>query len=204
MKYRTKRGLVLALSVLLLVFLYLFKNYSSFVRVAGVIFGSWLFYFFDHAFGLDFKLRHYFYMFAILFFGIFLTPLYFVSSSYDKVLHLLMPILGCIMIFYFVDRQKVSFKWKLLITLMIIISFLALHEVGEYIIDYFWDFKLQGVYLRDVTGLEKFNLVLPKNDDTMIDMMFGIAGGVIFVIGKSVCYFYNNRLKGLVGKRKKR
>ena len=72
---------------LLLILFYLFRNLSEAVRIGGVIFGLILFYSIDHFFDIKFKTHHYIYVLAILFFGILLSPLYFISSSYDKILH---------------------------------------------------------------------------------------------------------------------
>ncbi|MCK4553244.1 hypothetical protein KAT80_03500 [Candidatus Pacearchaeota archaeon] len=193
MNYKRKRRLIIGVSLFLLLIVYLFKNFSLGTRVIGFIFGFIVFYAFDDLFKIDFKLRHYSCMFLILLFGILLSPLYFVSENYDKILHLLMPILGSFLLFYIIDKQKLNFQWKILITFMFVVSFLTIHEIGEYLIDVLWDFKLQGVYLRDISGLEKFNLILPKNDDTMIDLILGVISGLLFVFGKTVSFFYNQR-----------
>jgi len=193
MEYKLKRRLIIGISIILLIILYIFKNYNFMIRIAGFLFGLWAFYFIDHAFYLKFKFRHYVYIFLILILGILLSPLYHISESYDKILHLAMPILASIMIFFIVNKMKIKFQWKILITFTAVLSILALLEIGEYLFDMFLDFKLQGVYLRDISGLEKYNLILEKNDDTMIDMMLGFAGAIIFSISKSISYFYNKR-----------
>jgi len=190
MDYKTKRRLIIGIAIFFLFILYLFKNYSLLTRFAGLITGLVIFYMFDHLFRIDFKPRHYIYMVLILLFGILLSPLYFLSENYDKTLHLLSPILGSCLLFYIVDRQKISFQWKVLITFMFILSFLTIHEIGEYLLDSLWDLKLQGVYIRDISGLNKFDLVMPKNDDTMIDLIVGTIGSLIFTAGKTSTYFY--------------
>ena len=186
--------MIIGVSLFLLLIVYLFKSFSLGTRVIGFIFGLIVFYVFDDLFKIDFKIKHYTCIFLILLFGILLSPLYFVSENYDKVLHLLMPILGCLLLFYIVDKQKLNFQWKILITFMFVVSFLTIHEIGEYLIDVLWDMNLQGVYLRDISGLEKFNLVLPKNDDTMIDLILGVVSGLLFVFGKTVGFFYKRRI----------
>lgn len=194
MSYKTKRRIVIGVSLGLLILFYLFRNLSEFVRIGGVIFGLFLFYSLDHFFNLDFELKHYGYIIVILFFGILLSPLYFLYGNYDKILHFFMPILGCLLVFHIVDRQKVNFKWKLLITFMFVLSFLTIHEIGEYIIDQIWDFKLQGVWLRaGELGLEKLDLVVSHIDDTMMDLLYGMGGILTFVFGKSIHYFYKKR-----------
>jgi len=176
--------------LILLFALYTFKNLSMSTRIFGSLVGLWVFYFIDHAFDVDFKESHYILLAAILLFGIILSPLYFISSIYDKILHLIIPILGCILIFYIADKKNLSLQWKLFISSMFIVSFISLHEIGEYLMDLLWDLKLQGVYIRDITGLEKFDLVLDKNDDTMIDIIIGTIGGILFTLWKVSVHYY--------------
>jgi len=163
------------------------------IRIGAFVLGLIVFYFFDHAFKLHFPLRYYVYAVIVLAFGILFSPLYRMYDSYDKVLHLAMPIFGCIVVFYVLGKSKLEFKWKLLMTLFSMVFFLTILEVGEYLFDLLLDLKLQGVYVRDVAGLEKYKLILDRNDDTMIDLILGLAGTLIFITGKSVCYFYNKR-----------
>ena len=195
MKYENKRRLIIGISLFLLLVFYLFKNLSTSLRIFGFIFGLIIFYLADHMFEIDFKLRHYIYIIIILSFGILFSPLYFLSESYDKALHLIMPIFGCLLIFHIVDRKNLELQWKLFITFMFILSFLTIHEIGEYLLDFIWDLKLQGVYLRDVSGFEKLNLVMSKNDDTMMDLILGMIGVLLFIAGKTISYCYNKKKK---------
>ena len=102
-----------------------------------------------------------------------------------------MPILGCMVLFFIVDKMQIHFKYKLVITFASIVCVLTFLEIGEYIFDFFWDFRLQGVYVRDIAGLEKYKIILGRNDDTMIDLMLGVAGSILFGIGKTFHYLYN-------------
>ncbi len=200
MKYQNKRRLIIGISLFLLLGFYLTRNLSENVRVLGFIFGIILFYIIDYMFNINFKLIHYIFVIIILTFGVLLSPLYFLIESYDKILHFILPILASFLVFYVVDKQKLSMQWKLLITFMFIISFLAIHEIGEYLLDLLFNLKLQGVYLRDISGLEKLNLVLSKHDDTMIDLIFGTLGAALFILGKTIQYSYKRRF----GKKVKR
>lgn len=195
MNYKNKRNLVIGISLFLLLIFYLFKNLSESVRVFGFIFGICLFYAIDHMFNQEFKLIHYYLIIIILAGGILFSPFYFMFESYDKILHFLFPILASFIVYHIADRQKVGFQWKLLITFMFIISFLAIHEIGEYLIDLLFDFKLQEVYIRDISGLEKLNLVLSAHEDTMIDIILGFFGGLIFVIWKIIERIYKKNIK---------
>lgn len=189
MEYYNKRRLITGISLFLLLGFYLFRNLSESVRVFGFIFGIFLFYAVDHMFKINFEFRHYLIAIIVLVGGILLSPLYFLNENYDKVLHFIFPILGSFVMFYIIDKQKISIQWKLLVTFMFIVSFIAIHEMGEYLIDKLFDFKLQGVYLRDVSGIEKLNLVLSQHEDTMIDMIFGFFGALTFSLGKTISYF---------------
>ncbi|MDD5192750.1 MAG: hypothetical protein PHH54_06555 [Candidatus Nanoarchaeia archaeon] len=89
-----------------------------------------------------------------------------------------------------VNKLNTKFSIKLFITVMIITSFLALFEIGEYGLDRLFDWKLQGVYLRDYSGVEKLNIIMDKNDDTMIDLILGTIGSLFFVITKTGIFHY--------------
>ncbi len=78
------------------------------------------------------------------------------------------------------------------------IASLSMFEVGEYALDQFFDLKLQGVYLRDISGVAKLNIIMGKNDDTMIDMLFGTIGALIFVLTRTIIFYerkWNKRIK---------
>jgi len=76
---------------------------------------------------------------------------------------------------------------------LFITSFLMFHEIGEYLMDKLWDMKLQGVYIRDIGGTEKLNLIQSQIDDTMVDLIFGILGAITFIAGKTLTYLYKNK-----------
>lgn len=99
------------------------------------------------------------------------------------------------MIFFAVNKLKIKFQWKLLITFTSILSMFVLLEIGEYLLDLFLGFKLQGVYVRDISGVQKLKILQDPLNDTMIDMIFGLIGSLVFVIGKTFCYFYNRRYR---------
>jgi len=184
MKHKNKKRLIFSISLVLLLILYSFKNVAIFLRVLAAFAGIVSFYIFDHYFDMKFKEVHYFLIIIFAFFGILLSPLYSIYPIYDKILHLSIPIFVGVIMFYIVDKQKMTFKWKLLITGSFVVLAITSFEVIEYFLDMFWNLKLQGVYIRDITGLEKFNLVMDKNDDTMIDLILGMFGSLIFVVGK--------------------
>lgn len=103
--------------------------------------------------------------------------------------------MGSIMCFYVVDRLKIDFKWKLLLVFTVMMSLIGLLEIGEYLLDVLFDLKLQGVFIRDISGLEKLNPVQSRIDDTMIDMILGVIGSGLFSLGKTITHFYRRRIK---------
>ena len=70
---------------------------------------------------------------------------------------------------------------------MILTSF----EIWEYLLDKLFDFKLQGVYLRDFKGFEKFNLLQSPIDDTIMDLSFGLFGLIIYMLFNLIIYKIN-------------
>ena len=186
MEHKNKRRLIIGISLFLLLGFYLFKNLSEGVRIFGFIFGLFVFYTIDRMFEIDFKLRHYIYVMIILAAGILLADFYYLYESYDKILHFLLPILGGLLFFYVVDKQKLSFSWKLFITFLFIMTFLAFHEIGEYLLDVLWGWTLQGVQIKQMSGANILNPVMSRIDDTMIDLIMGALGTTLFVIGKII------------------
>ncbi len=186
MESKHKRWLLAGVSLLVLLGLYLFQNLATPMRVFGFLFGLFVFYIIDEMFKIEFKLIHYYEIMIILAGGILFSALYGIYPIYDKILHFLLPIIGCFLMFHIVDKQKLTFEWKMWVVFLFIITFLAFHEIGEYLMDLLWDMKLQGVYIRDIGNSVKLNLAMSKIDDTMIDLILGALGSFIFIIGKTI------------------
>ncbi len=195
MKQKTKHIIVLVLLIALISALYVLKNTNLFVRLAGFLISVLFFYLLDSYFKLKFKPIHYIIYILIVTTGILLSPLYFISTMYDKILHLIIPIFVAMLVFHLTNKLKIKFYQKILITFCITISILALFEIGEFILDKLFGWKLQGVYLRDMTGLDKLNIVMDKNDDTMMDLILGTLGTIIFTLVKTTNYCFSNECK---------
>ena len=183
-----KKVTYIYIGILILLFLYALKNTSYFVRVSTFLFSILLFYITDLFFKLKFKNYHYLIFILTSAAGILMSPLYFISTNYDKILHLISPILLSILIFYLADKTNLKFSTKLLITFSVILSFLALFEIGEYLLDRLFDLKLQGVFLRDISGISKLRIIMDRNDDTMIDLILGAIGSLIFTTYKAIIF----------------
>jgi len=196
MRPETKRNWYIIVGVLVVVLLYALKNTSYFVRVSGFLASVLAFYLADLLFKFDFKNYHYLIFIFISAAGIMLSPLYFIIPTYDKVLHLATPAFLAILIFFLADRAKIKFSTKLVITFSVVIMFLALFEIGEFFLDQLFDMKLQGVFLRDYSGIAKLKIIQDRNDDTMIDLILGVIGTLVFVIAKLITFkIYKNKKK---------
>jgi len=193
MKYALKRRLVTGFSIFLLALVIILRNRWFALNTLSIFLSIWIFYLVDHSFKIKFEFRHYLYILAILVFGVLLSPLYHFSISYDKILHLVMPIFVSLLAFFMVDKIKINLKSKLIITICIAFSALAFFEIIEYLLDVFWNLKLQGVYIRDAAGFTKGTIIMNKNTDTMIDLLLDLGGCFIFAISKII----SNKFKKL-------
>lgn len=193
--YHIKRRYVLIFSALLVAMIYLFKDSTWYLRTAAAVLFLVLFYIFDHTFDQKFLWYHYLFALIISITSFLLSSLYFVHPQYDKVQHFVDPILAASIVFYMVSELDINRKTKIWLALFVTIGLLGLLEVGEYALDLVFDLKLQGVYLRDLQGLEKFNIVMDRIDDTMVDMILGIAGSGVYFLIQYIVGTGKNRIK---------
>lgn len=179
--YRKKRRIIVGISIFLLIILIIFRNSSLLLRVSSAIGLLFVFYITDHFFNLKFEPRHYVAIIIIAVTGLLLSPLYFLYPQYDKVLHFILPMIFGSIVFHMVSRLKIDLKWQLTFTFFVVLGVIGLHEIGEYFLDVLFDLKLQGVFLRgDIGGIEKFDEVVSRIDDTMIDMGLGVLGALFY------------------------
>ncbi len=181
--YKHKRIIVGIISLIVLVAIYLFKDSASITLRYSTFIGLIIaFYIIDHLFDIRFKLKHYFFVIIIGTSALFLSPLYFTYNQYDKLQHFILPMLLCSIVFFTINKLKLAIKWKITFTVLSVAGLLGMFEIGEYLLDLLFNLKLQGVYLRDLSGLEKFHLILNPLDDTMADMSFGIIGSSLYAV----------------------
>lgn len=195
MEQKTKHIILLTIIITLLIGLYFFEEVSYIVRSFGFLLTIVSFYLVDSFFNIKFRKVHYFIIVIIATTGILFSPLYFISTQYDKLLHLILPILSGTLIFYILNKLRIKFHQKIILTIFITISILALFEIGEFILDYLFDWKLQGVYTRDITGLDKKILIMEPNTDTMIDLILGTIGTLIYALLKTLSFCSKNECK---------
>src|SRR3989344_5404211 len=188
-RYRLKRRVVITLSVIILAILYTFLEKSAIIGSLSAIVLLVIFYLTDHLFNLDFKKRHYLFIIIISISTFLLSSLYYVHPQYDKIQHFVQPLMFSSIVFHMVNKLKLERKWKLTFTFFVIVAAAGIHELAEFGLDYFFDWKLQGVFARDLTGIEKYELLLDRNDDTMIDLLLGVLGSGVHVLYLAI--FYN-------------
>ena len=182
--YALKRNILIALSIFIFVLMYLFSNAAFSLRTLSTVFVLALFYVADKVFDIRFEQRHYAFFLLLVVTGFLLSPLYFVYPQWDKIQHLIGPFLLSSLVFYMVRKLMLENKWKLGYTFFTVLSILVIFEIGEYLLDYLFGLRLQGVYLRDLSGFEKFNILVAPLDDTMQDLCFGILGTSLYCIYK--------------------
>ncbi len=190
---RVKISSIIFLAALFAIIVISYKSYWFVAQAAATVALMLLFVVFDHYWKIGFKTRHYIFMLVISMTSFLLGDLYYIYYYYDKTLHFVLPMLLGSLIFHMTSKLKIKLKWKLLFTFFIVSASLGIFEISEYSLDYFFDLQLQGVYLRDFDTLDKYNLVLGKIDDTMLDMMLGTLGTLVYVTFDAAGMFVKRR-----------
>lgn len=179
--YNIKRRIVIAIAIIILGALYFFRNVSDVILTASAISLIILFYLVDHMFDLRFKTRHYGFITIIAITGFLLSPLYSIYPSYDKWLHFIQPILFSSIVFHMTGGLNLKLRWRLVFVFFIVGGGIGLFEIGEYILDYFFNLNLQGVFLKNLQDLEGVLSVFQDPlDDTMADMILGFIGSCLY------------------------
>ena len=106
-----------------------------------------------------------------------------------------MPVLMSVMTFFMVNKLPLKNKWKIWYTFAVVVAILGVFELVEYSLDTFFDFKLQGVFLRDSSGLDKFQIIQEPHEDTMIDLLLGVIGSTGYIIYKSLSLKFKRQQK---------
>lgn len=172
----------IAITALVAIALYFFWDSSFLVRSVAAVCFLFIFYAGDKIYRIGFTNKHYILFIILIVATVLASQIYFIWPQYDKLQHFAMPILISAMVFFMVNKLKLEMKWKIWYTFFIAVAILGLFELIEYSIDQFFDFKLQGVFARDPSGLNKYHTLLQPLDDTMIDMFFGVLGTTLYCI----------------------
>jgi len=177
---------------LLLIFYFFISKHDGIIRVAQIIIFMWAFYLFDIKSRFNFKIGHYIIWFLICVFGILFSPLYYIISYYDKILHFVLPIIGSVIIFHVVSKLKISFAWKLTFTLCIMLSCSLVLELVEYSMDKFLGMDLQGVFIYD-SYAESYTTMQNSLTDTMADIFNAVLGGIVYTFARYAHYHKNGK-----------
>lgn len=184
----TKERFIIALCLFFILLLYLARSISALILFFLSALSLYLFFYIDKTHKLKFPRRYYLYVFTIIGLGPLIGSgeapfgLYYRSIFYDKFLHFLLPFLMCIIIFYIVNHLHIQLKWKLLMTVLMVFGILGLFEIGEYLLDIYFNTIFQGVYSNILKT--KANVIQSRIDDTIQDLIFGLLGSLTFAIYK--------------------
>jgi len=147
--FKAKRLVFLIIFIILIGLMSIIRDSNFSYRAISTIGILLLFSLLDHYFKIELNLKHYSYMIIIVVAGTLFSPIYFYYPQYDKFLHFLMPILYSSIVFFIVSPLNLKLRWKLTLTFFIVVGSLGIFEIGEYLLDIFFDMKLQGVFSLD-------------------------------------------------------
>ena len=124
-------------------------QYIKLVNIVSIIGLISVFHLADYVFQLKLGKRDYFFMYLMCITRITFSFLYYKLPHYDKIEHLLFPMMFSSIVFYTVTRKlKISLGWRLTLTFFIIIGSISIFELVEYFLDLLFDWRLQGVFLK--------------------------------------------------------
>ncbi len=190
--YILKRNIFFALITLFFIIGFFLRRYFNFltelrylklvnlVSFLGLIIAIFIFHLADKMFNLNLRKRDYFFMYFMSIMGIILSFLYFKLPNYDKIEHFIFPMMFASITYHILSRKlSIPFKWKLFFTFFIIIGFLSIFELVEYFLDFLFDWRLQGVFIEEIPG--NYREILARIDDTMLDILIGITGTLVYI-----------------------
>jgi len=156
-----------------------FSSTSLFLALLIII----VFYSVDKKFDIEFGSRHYLFI-TLIALTSFLS-LYFAVDYYDKILHVVEPMMLSSISFQMMRKLKIDIRWKLIFTFFIIVACLGIFEIAEFSLDRTADLHLQGVFLLNDSG--KLILTMDPLQDTVTDMLFGATSSLAYALST---YFY--------------
>lgn len=184
MRFNPKEVIVLSSLLIIVALVLLFPNTFSLFTLILTILYIGAFYFFDKFSNFNFKESHYIIIITTTFFAIFIGgTFYFINGIFDKILHLTTPFFISFILFYMINKIKMSFQAKLLTTFTSMMTILILLEVVEYLLDILLGTKNQGVFLLQ-NG--QFTETMSRIDDTMMDIICGFCSSLLFVLYKNM------------------
>jgi hypothetical protein len=110
---------------------------------------------------------------------------FYTVQNYDKILHLLDPLIICPLIYYLLKEKIENKKILILISVALLLSFELIWEIWEYFSDLFLGTHLQGVfiYVKDSLGNLQLTQTMSPLTDTIYDMLDNLIGSLIWAAG---------------------
>ncbi len=131
-------------------------------------------------------------------FGELFLGLFYIVPNFDKIIHLLSPLVVCTL-FYFIFEKKIQNKKILILfSVSLLLSWELCWEIVEYFADKWFSLLLAGVH---ITGVENFKSTLQVMDvyqDTIYDMFYNLIGSVIWAVG---ALFFTRNKKSTIRKK---
>lgn len=206
--FRTKRAMFTVVLLVVFAVIFFFVRYTTILNILKIIpfryfqFVNLLsvlglsiavlgFYKFDKLFKINFKQRHYIFIIFMTLIALSLSFLYFNLAHFDKFQHFFFPMMAGSLVFHMVSKLDLELRYKLLFTFTAVISIIAVFELTEYFLDYFFDLYLQGAYLGDPKFSDEFQILFSPIDDTMIDLLLGFLGSLTYVF--SVYFLFEKK-----------
>ncbi|MEM3091474.1 MAG: hypothetical protein QXD05_02340 [Candidatus Pacearchaeota archaeon] len=115
-------------------------------------------------------------------FGEHFLGLFYVFPYYDKIIHLLSPLLACTFFYFIFDKRFKDKKLLIIFSVTLLLSFELFFELVEYFFDKNFNTILQGVHQSGVKKFGGYEVVLSRFDDTIYDMFLNLVGSIIFAI----------------------
>jgi hypothetical protein len=185
--YKTRLIIILITAIIGLVLFFLIRlvTFSSFLFFLLILA---IFYIWDKFWKGEFKKTHYSIAMLIAIFGFLLQNLNYYWQYYDKIFHFITPILISSLLYHTIKKIKIKKFYLLALVFFVTIGFLVIHEIAEFLLDLFFNLKLQGVFILTEAGYREF---LSPITDTMIDSILGVVGSLVYCL--TVLFFGKKR-----------
>lgn len=107
---------------------------------------------------------------------------YYLFMHYDKLLHLINPVIGCLFVYHLAKNKIKDKKLLVMFCVFTVLSLAVGWEIFEYGFDNFFTDVMQGVQLKYEGHFFGFKEVMNKFDDTMLDFIYAAIGTLIFAL----------------------
>ncbi|MBS3084855.1 hypothetical protein J4411_02990 [Candidatus Pacearchaeota archaeon] len=131
-------------------------------------------------------------LFGELFFGLF-----YIIPYFDKLLHLLSPLIACTLFYFIFEKEFKDKKMLIFFSVTLLLSWELFWEVLEYFADQQFHTLLAGVHLMGVQAYESTLEIVPKYEDTIYDMFYNLIGSIVFAVA---ALFFTRKKKSKIKK----